>query len=143
MVTRSVTSMAARTIKREWSLVDIYMAERPETCLCGHHPIIEMCVIRNRLNGNEAEVGNVCVKQFFEIRSDLIFATVKRIRQDLEKGLNEPAIVLFREKGLISEKEYSFLLSTARKRVLSFAQMNWRKYINARILRAVARGRLD
>ena len=126
--------------KHEWSLVNIYEADEPETCLCGHHPIIEMCVIRNRRNGNEAEVGNVCVKRFFEIRSDLIFVGIKRIRQDIEKSLNEAAIVFFREKGVISAKDYSFLSGTLRKRSLSAAQMKWRTDINVRVLRAVRRG---
>ena len=25
--------------KAEWRLVDVYEADEPDTCLCGHHPI--------------------------------------------------------------------------------------------------------
>jgi len=34
---------------------------------------------------------------------------------------------------LYSDKEYRFLLQTARKRVLSQAQLNWKRKINRRI----------
>lgn len=33
--------------KLEWKLYEIYEADEPETCLCGHFPIIEICVLSN------------------------------------------------------------------------------------------------
>ena len=42
--------------RREWSLYEVYEADEPETCLCGHFPIIELCVLRNRRNGIQATV---------------------------------------------------------------------------------------
>ena len=33
--------------KKEWRLVEISEADEPETCLCGHFPIIELCTISN------------------------------------------------------------------------------------------------
>ncbi len=59
--------------RREWSLYEIYEADEPETCLCGHFPIIELCVLRNRHNGIQATVGNCCVKHFIGLPSDRIF----------------------------------------------------------------------
>src|SRR5262245_18392749 len=58
--------------KWEWSLEDVYFADQddPGTCLCGHHPIIENCVLVNRENENRATVGNVCVKKFLGLNSD-------------------------------------------------------------------------
>jgi hypothetical protein len=50
--------------KLEWTLAEVYRQDDPETCLCGHYPIIEICVLENKKNGNRAEVGNVCVKKF-------------------------------------------------------------------------------
>ena len=47
--------------KLEWSLCEVYEAEDPETCLCGHFPIIELCVLGNKTNGRFATVGNCCV----------------------------------------------------------------------------------
>ena len=32
--------------KCEWELIEIYFSDEPETCLCGHYPIIELCEIR-------------------------------------------------------------------------------------------------
>src|SRR5258708_1649944 len=44
--------------RREWKLSTVYNADQNQTCLCGHHPIREICVIRNEVNGNQTEVGN-------------------------------------------------------------------------------------
>lgn len=52
------------TACREWVLIDIYEADQPETCLCEHFPIIEICVIKNTITQAVTEVGNVCVKRF-------------------------------------------------------------------------------
>jgi eukaryotic-like serine/threonine-protein kinase len=35
----------------EWRLNHIFEVDDPETCLCGHFPIIEICVLANRKNG--------------------------------------------------------------------------------------------
>lgn len=51
------------TAKLEWSLLYIYEAEEPETCLCSHSPIIEVCVLKNKYNHNTTIVGNSCVKK--------------------------------------------------------------------------------
>jgi len=34
---------------KEWSLTGIFEADQPETCICGHFPILEICTIYNRL----------------------------------------------------------------------------------------------
>jgi hypothetical protein len=62
--------------KIEWSLFDVFKEVEPDTCLCGHYPIIENCVLRNRENRNRAIVGNVCVKKFLGLPSDKIFQGV-------------------------------------------------------------------
>lgn len=127
------------TARKEWALVDIIEAETPETCLCGHYPIIEICEIHNRLTGNTTEVGNVCVKRFLGVRSDLIFTALKRIRKDPEKSLNADAIAFFRQRKLLTDWEYGFLRDTMRKRSLSEKQLNVRRRINEKILNAVSR----
>src|SRR5258708_39676889 len=78
--------------KLEWSLLEVYEAEKPETCLCGHFPIIELCVLHNRHNRVQVTVGNCCVKKFIGLPSDKIFQAVKRIRKDQSKSLNAEAI---------------------------------------------------
>ena len=126
------------TARKEWALVDIIEAEEPETCLCGHHPIWEICAIHNRVTRRSTEVGNVCVKRFLGFRSDLIFTGVKRIRKDASKSLNSDSIAFFHQRGLINQWEYGFLQSTMRKRVLTAKQANTRMAINRRVLAAIS-----
>jgi len=127
------------TARKEWSLKTIFEADEPETCLCGHHPIIEICEITNRVTRKTADVGNVCVKRFLGLRSDLIFTALKRIRAEIDKSLNADAIAYFKEKGVLSDWEYGFLENTHRKRVLTTAQADTRRRINRKVLAAVQR----
>lgn len=127
------------TARKEWALVDIIEADEPETCLCGHYPIMEICEIRNRVTGITAEVGNVCVKRFLGVRSDLIFTAVKKIRKDIEKSLNADSIAFFKQRGLLNDWEYGFLQDTMRKRNLSFKQMEARIKINRKVLAAISK----
>jgi hypothetical protein len=120
--------------KLEWSLHQIYEAEEPETCLCGHFPIIEICALRNKLNGQFATVGNCCVKKFIGLPSDLIFQAVKRVRKDNQKSLNAEAIQHAYEKGWINEWEYEFSIDTMRKRNLSQKQLQTRMKVNEKML---------
>jgi hypothetical protein len=125
--------------RREWSLVDVYDAEEDETCLCGHFPVREICVISNNTTEESTAVGNVCVKRFLGIRSDLIFKALGRIRKNLDKSLNADALVFFNGRGLFTPREYQFLQDTMNKRKLSEAQLKWRRALNQKVLNAVSR----
>lgn len=125
--------------RKEWGLVGISEAEEPETCLCGHFPIIEICQISNRVTGHRTEVGNRCVKRFLGVRSDLIFAAIRRIRKDDTKSLNADATAFFFERKLLTEWEYDFLQDTKAKRNLSAKQMGVRQRINAKVLATIHR----
>jgi hypothetical protein len=125
--------------RREWSLVDVYEADEPETCLCGHRPIIEICCLSNKVTGKRTDVGNRCVKRFLGFRSDLIFAALKRIRGDVTKSLNADAIAFFRERGVLNSWEYTFAQDILKKRNLSSAQLASRRKMNEKVLAAVAR----
>lgn len=127
------------TAKLEWALNHVYEADEAETCLCGHFPIIEICELRNKVNGNGAIVGNCCVKKFIGLPSDLIFQAVKRVRKDIEKSLNAQAIQHAWEKGWINEWEYKFSLDTMRKRNLSSKQMLTRTKVNQKMLQNMRR----
>lgn len=120
--------------KLEWSLYQIYEADEPETCLCGHFPIIEICTLQNKLNGQFATVGNCCVKKFIGLPSDLIFQAVKRVRKDNQKSLNAEAIQHAFGKGWINEWEYNFSIDTMRKRNLSAKQLQTRMKVNDKML---------
>lgn len=126
--------------KLEWSLYQIYEADEPETCLCGHFPIIEICTLRNKLNGKFATVGNCCVKKFIGLPSDLIFQAVKRVRNDNQKSLNAEAIQHAYDKRWINEWEYKFSIDTMRKRNLSQRQLQTRMKVNEKMLANMRRG---
>jgi hypothetical protein len=125
--------------KKEWRLVDISEADEPETCLCGHYPIIELCTIANATTSKSVDVGNVCVKRFLGFRSDLIFQSLKRIRADRDKSIGPDAAAFFHERGVINAWEYEFHQSTMRKRNLTERQLATRRQINEKVLAAVKR----
>lgn len=120
--------------KSEWSLVEVYESEEPDECLCGHFPIIEICVIQNKRNRNEAIVGNVCVNKFLGFPSDNIFRSVKRIAKDNTKSLSEDAINHAHAKNWINDWEKAFSLDTKGKRNMSEKQVAKRIQINEKVL---------
>lgn len=122
------------TAKLEWDLSIIYKTDQPESCLCGHFPIKEICVLRNRLNHQSTTVGNCCVKKFIGLPSDKIFQAVKKVRKNNQKSLNSETIQYAYEKGWIDNWEYNFSINTMRKRNLSIKQIHFRKKINEKML---------
>lgn len=129
--------------KLEWSLAEVCEVEKPETCLCGHFPIVELCVLQNRVNGNVAIVGNHCVKKFLGLGSDKIFQAIKRVRKDRERALNAESIEYGHGKGWISDWEKKFYLDTMRKRKLSAKQRSKRVQINEKFSRNLKRHKPD
>lgn len=71
------------------------------------------------------------------ISSDKIFASVKKVRSDIEKSVNIETIIFLSEKGLISDWEKSFYTDTHRKRKLSDKQIEKRIEINKKVLQIV------
>lgn len=126
--------------KLEWVLLEVYEAEEPETCLCGHFPIIELCVLQNKLNSNQATVGNCCVKKFIGLPSDKIFQAVKRIRKDLTKSLNAEAVDHAFQRGWLSEWERKFYFDIMRKRSLTAKQKAKKLQVNELVLTRMKRG---
>lgn len=143
---RLATEIIARSVakswneaKLEWSLREIYEAEEPETCLCGHFPIIELCVLGNKVNGQLATVGNCCVKKFIGLPSDKIFQAVKQVRKDGEKSLNAEAIEHAFQRGWINKWEKDFYFDIMRKRKLTANQRTKKVQINTKMLRNMSR----
>ena len=128
------------TVKNEWSLKTVYFGDVPHVCLCGHYPIIELCVIKNKHNGSEATVGNCCVKKFMGLSSDKIFTAVKRVIADGEKSMNIDTIIHAYKQGWINAKEYGFYRDIFKKRKLSDKQMVWKVKINRNIINRMNRG---
>ena len=125
--------------KLEWALHEVYEAEDPETCLCGHHPIIELCVLSNKRNSNLATVGNCCVKKFIGLPSDKIFQAVKRVRKDASKSLNAEAIEHAFNRGWINSWEMEFYFDIMRKRNLTDRQALKKQEINELVLQRMKR----
>jgi hypothetical protein len=128
--------------RKEWRLASVYEVEEPERCLCGHFPIIEICVLRNTRNGQQAEVGNVCVQRFMGIDSTKIFQSIKRIRKDPSKSLSMDVVILFSQQGILANKDVQFYSSIHKKRNLTLPQANWKQDINKRVLDRLVRARL-
>jgi hypothetical protein len=125
--------------KLEWALEEVYETEEPDTCLCGHFPIIEICVLRNKVNRNTAIVGNCCVKKFIGLPSDKIFQAVKRVRKDTEKSLNAEAVQHAVDRGWITEWEKDFYFDIMRKRNLSPKQAAKKAQINEKFMHNMQR----
>lgn len=128
-------SQAFLTAKGEWHLVAIEISDEFDNCPCGQE-IKEHCYIRNRLNGNETYVGNVCIKNFLGIDTGNLFDGLKRIAKDIDANPNGDLIEhAYRMGYLHDEKEYMFLQSIKRKRKLTDKQLRWKRFINKRIVK--------
>lgn len=126
--------------KPEWELHAVYNDGSDRTCECGHQPIHQICVIKNRENENEAEVGNVCVHNFMKLASRRIFAVLRRVRSEISKSLNPAALDLFLRRGVITPAECDDYLSYWRKRTnMSDRQRRQKIDINERVLGYVDR----
>lgn len=121
--------------KLEWTLETVYIADEPETCLCGKYPIKELCIIINKTNHKEATVGNCCVKKFLGLPSDKIFRAIKRVSTNNEKSLNEDAIKYAFQKGWINEWEKNFYYNICKKKntTLTRKQLEKKKEINIKL----------
>lgn len=120
--------------KLEWVLDEVYEADEPGRCLCGHYPIIETCILKNKINNNLATVGNCCVKKFIGLPSDKIFQAIKRVRKDEQKALNSEAIEYAFNKNWINDWEKNFYLNVMRKRNLTHNQLQKKIQINNKLV---------
>lgn len=130
----------------EWELVHVdhrsAHTDPPETCLCTHHPIYEVCHIRNVRNGRTAIVGNVCIRRFLEHDIDRIAAGLSRIKADIEAAMNPPAIAFAYRRGYINDWERKFYLNTWNRRGrLTPDRLAKRVQVNRKVLRLMGRDR--
>ncbi|HEX8580598.1 MAG TPA: hypothetical protein VF655_13520, partial [Allosphingosinicella sp.] len=121
--------------KPEWELHSVYYDGSRRACECGHQPIHQICVIKNKENANEAEVGNVCVHNFMQLASRRIFSVLKRVGAEITKSLNPAALDLFWRRGVITQGEMDDYLEYWRKRkYMTQAQRQQKIAINQKIL---------
>ncbi len=122
--------------KPEWELHTVYHDLSDRTCECGHQPINQICIIKNRDNGNETEVGNVCIHNFMQLASRRIFAVLKRVKAETTKSLNPAALDLFARRGAISLSEAEDYKSYWRRRkTMTNEERAQKRDINERVLR--------
>ncbi len=120
--------------KLEWDLSHMYISRQKESCLCGHYPILNICVLKNNKNNNETEVGNVCVNKFMGLSSDKIFVGIKKITNDITKSVNADVVAYAFSQGKIDEWSRNFYLDIMRNRNLSPRQANKKEAINRKMI---------
>lgn len=119
------------TAHAEWKLKHIFDCDEPETCLCGHYPIKEICTIANSLTSHECAVGNCCVMRFGIAALENIFAALRRVKRDKTSSLNVEAIEHAHDKSWFNPWETAFYLGMWRKRKLSTKQLAVKIKLNA------------
>ena len=120
--------------KDEWDLIAVWFDRiEPGACLCGHSPIVEHCRIANRITGQRAIVGNVCVTKFMGIPAGALFRAFRRVMADPQAGLNPPAARHAHARGWITDRELRFCIDTFGRPRLSARQLAWRRDINIKV----------
>lgn len=121
--------------KNEWTFEYAYYSEDLQRCLCGHYPIKNICVIKNKVNKTQTEVGNCCVNKFLDIDDgNKIFTSIKRLKEDSTRSMGLEVLEYLYNKKVLSEFEYKFYLDTIRKRKFSDKQLEIRKKINQKLI---------
>lgn len=121
--------------KNEWTFEYAYNSEEFQSCLCGHYPIKNICVLKNSKNANTTEVGNCCVNKFLGLEDgNKIFTSLKRLKKDLSKSMSLEVLEFLFNKRVLSEWEHNFYLDTIRKRNLSIKQKKIRERLNQKLL---------
>jgi hypothetical protein len=99
--------------------------------------------LSNRVNGNTAIVGSVCVTRFLRIPTETLFGEFRRISKNKASALSVNAVEYAYHLGLLTQWERRFFHDTLRigKRRLTHRQLVKRMQINTLILRRLsARG---
>lgn len=125
--------------KLEWDLETIYDDDERGSCLCGHYPIKERCVLKNNINQKEVTVGNICVRQFMGLPSDGIFKSLKKIKINPNNALTKETIEIMHRKGYINNWRSYFYMKTLKKRSLTEKQMIQRQKVNEIFLKKMVR----
>ena len=120
--------------KKEWILERVYKGLG--VCLCGHSPILNLCVLRNTKNNEKTIVGSSCVQKFIGIKTEHLFKSYELIVKNPEAYLDLLFIEYLFKHDVINEWEYEFLKSTFRKKFewLSEKQKDKRLQINRKII---------
>jgi len=114
--------------KFEWEVQDIAFVKN-SSCLCGKYPIREVINMHNHQTNNLTQIGNCCVKKFFDDSEwSKVFSAIKRGK------VNEKLIMHAYQKKVINDWERDFMLDVWRKQIMSGKQREKYKNINQKII---------
>ena len=128
------------TAREEWLLADVYQApdDEPAVCLCGHRPIVQVCVLMNVVTGKTAAVGRVCVRQFLHLPAAdaAVLKGFDRVTRNRSAALTPEAVEFAAARGLLDGWEVGFARNTCRLKRLKAGQKSMWTKINTRVLAA-------
>ena len=103
----------------------VYKATEAQTCMCGHNPIIEICVLENIKNQKIAEVGNNCVNKILGIESGFFVRGIKKIKNDISSSVPKKLIEKSFDDDVVNEWEFVFYIDILRK--INLSEKQWQK----------------
>ena len=96
--------------------------DMPSCELCNHHPICEVCLIENKLNGNQLHIGNECVKKFLPREYAQKFTEkIKEVRSKRSFRL--------KKEDFVKSPELSYF-ELLNRTITDYKTSRWRKKIN-------------
>lgn len=122
------------TARSEWIIIKCELSSEFHHCVCSQ-AIKELITIENTINHKQAVIGNECVFEFLELKTNTFFTALKRITANPRSAKpNAMMINMARKLGYIYASEVEFLKQIMFKRKLTYKQQNWLEKINNRII---------
>ena len=120
---------------KEWYLVSLKVVDEPQTCICGHFPIKQLCIIEHDNTGEQLTLGNHCITHFLGLPVNKLRSSVKRVTDDITKSFTKDIVDTAWKEFWIDDWEYDFYKNIIRKRKLSPHQMQKKVKANVAILK--------
>lgn len=120
--------------KKEWEVKWYFYDKGYRGCLCGPRGIHNICVIRNKLNFNEREICNSCVRLYLGLDAGVeLEKCVRKIKANIEYNMSHSALMYLERNTVIDECErlnYEMVIGVrGNEEILSY-----RKKINRKML---------
>ncbi|NOR44432.1 MAG: hypothetical protein GQ534_02510 [Candidatus Delongbacteria bacterium] len=128
------TSSDWETAKKEWTIFEISISEKPQKCLCGHYPIKKVCEIVNKKTGTVVKVGRCCLAKFLDIRNDHFQKVMRKLEDDINTTLSEKIVSLSKKTKAITTWDVLFYKNIRRKKKINDLQQKMKIEINTKIL---------
>ena len=107
----------------EWNYIHTDYLDDGEfdKCICGH-PIQEVCIIKNKINGVELHLGNCCINKITNLMNDK-----KIYNQLINYKVGKELILFIEQKKILDDFQLRFLTNVRNKRNISPRQFAFRK----------------